>query len=227
MAKWTTCLFDLDGTLIDTIDDLAAATEQVLTEFGFGNADGSPLYTKADYHQFVGGGVKRLLHMALGKHSTPEILDKALPRFLEIYNENCKVKTAPYEGIMDLLDELKARGIKLGVVTNKPEKQARYLAEAFFGDYGLYCVYGSVADRPNKPDPASVQLALADCNSAAETTLFIGDSDVDIQTALAAGMPCISVAWGLRDEDFLRQSGATRLVHTAEELLACLFSDEG
>ena len=219
MAKWTTCLFDLDGTLIDTIDDLAAATEQVLRELGFGNADGSPLYTKADYYQFVGGGVKRLVHLALGEHSTPEILDKALPRFIEIYNENCKVKTAPYDGIIELLDELKARGIKLGVVTNKPEKQARYLSEAFFGDYGLYCVYGSVADRPNKPDPASVNLALADCGSDKETTLFIGDSDVDVQTAHNSGLTCVGVAWGFRGKEELQKAGAEILIDTPQELL--------
>ena len=219
MAKWTTCLFDLDGTLIDTIDDLAAATEQVLREFGFGNADGSPLYTKAEYHQFVGGGVKRLLDLALGEHSTPEVLDKALPRFLEIYNENCKVKTAPYDGIIELLNELKARGIKLGVVTNKPEKQARYLAEAFFGDYGLYCVYGSVADRPNKPDPASVNLALSDCNSTKDTTLFIGDSDVDVQTAHNSGLTCVGVSWGFRGKEELQKAGAEILIDTPCELL--------
>ncbi len=219
MAKWTTCLFDLDGTLIDTIDDLAAATEQVLREFGFGNEDGSPLYTKDDYHQFVGGGVKRLLHMALAEHSTPEILDKALVRFIEIYNENCKVKTAPYEGIMELLDELKARGIKLGIVTNKPEKQARYLAEAFFGDYGLCCVYGSVPDRPNKPDPAAVQLALADCGSTAETTLYVGDSDVDIATAHNSNLVGVGVAWGFRGKEELKNAGADILIDTPNELL--------
>lgn len=219
MAKWTTCLFDLDGTLIDTIDDLAAATEQVLAELGFGNADGSPLYTNADYHQFVGGGINRLLHMALGEHSTPEILEKALPRFLEIYNENCKVKTAPYNGIVELLDELKARGIKLGIVTNKPEKQARYLAEAFFGEYGLYCVYGSVVDRPNKPDPAAVRLALADCCSDEETTLYIGDSDVDVYTAHNSGLTCVGVAWGFRGKEELRAAGADILIDTPSELL--------
>ena len=219
MAKWTTCLFDLDGTLIDTIDDLAAATEQVLRELGLGNADGSPVYTKADYHQFVGGGVKRLVHLALGEHSTPEVLEKALARFVEIYNENCKVKTVPYDGIVELLDKLKVRGIKLGVVTNKPEKQARYLAEAFFGEYGLRCVYGSVSDRPNKPDPAAVRLALADCESNEETTLYIGDSDVDVHTAHNAGLTCVGVAWGFRGKEELCNAGADILIDTPAELL--------
>lgn len=219
MAKWNTCLFDLDGTLIDTIEDLAAAMEQILVEYGFGNPDGSRMYTKSDYYQFVGGGVKRLVHMALGEHSTPELLEKALPRFIEIYNENCKVKTAPYEGIIEMLDELKARGVKLGIVTNKPEKQARYLAEAFFGKYDLYCVYGSVENRPNKPDPASVRLALADCGADVATTLFVGDSDVDVYTAHNSGLVCAGVAWGFRGKEELCAAGAEILIDHPSELL--------
>lgn len=219
MAKWKTCLFDLDGTLIDTIEDLAAAMEQVLVEFGFGNADGSPKYTKGDYYRFVGGGVKRLVCMALGEHDDPEILEKALSRFIEIYKDNCKVKTAPYEGIIEMLDDLKARGVTLGIVTNKPEKQARYLAEAFFGEYGLRCVYGSVPDRPNKPDPTVVKMALADCDADAETTLYIGDSDVDVYTAHNADLTCVGVAWGFRGKQELEAAGAEILIDHPSELL--------
>lgn len=219
MANWKTCLFDLDGTLIDTIDDLAAACEQVLTEFGFGNADGSPVHSREAYHRFVGNGIKKLVERALGDGVTPALVEEACARFLVIYNDNCKVRTAPYDGILPLLDELKARGIALGVVTNKPEKQARYLADAFFAEYDLRCVYGSVADRPNKPDPASIRLALADCDARQETTLFIGDSDVDVETAHNGGLVCAGAAWGFRGEEELRRAGAEIILNHPLDLL--------
>lgn len=217
MAKWTTCLFDLDGTLIDTIDDLAAACELVLAEFGFGHADGSPVHTREEYFRFVGNGIRKLVERALGEHT--DVLDQACERMLTIYNENCKVRTAPYEGILPLLDELKARGVKLGVVTNKPERQARYLADAFFASYGFCCVYGSVTDRPNKPDPASVNLALRDCDTDREHTLFIGDSDVDVETAHNSGLVCAGASWGFRGKEELRRAGAEILLDHPLDLL--------
>ena len=219
MAKWKTCLFDLDGTLIDTIDDLAAATEPVLLEFGFGNADKTPRYTREEYYRFVGNGAKKLVERALGEFCTPDLLEKAYARFLELYDANCKVKTYPYDGILPLLDELKVRGVTLGVVTNKPEKQARYLANAFFEKYDLKCVYGSIDERPKKPDPTAVYMAINDCNADPETTLFIGDSDVAILTAHTSGLVGVGAAWGFRGEEELRRAGADILLQHPLDLL--------
>ncbi len=219
MANFKTCLFDLDGTLIDTIDDLAAACEQVITEFGFGNADGTPVHTRNDYHRFVGNGIKKLVERALGGHASPAVLESAYERFLVIYNEHCKEKTAPYDGIFPLLDTLKAQGITMGVVTNKNEQQARYLAESFFSNYDLRCVYGSAEGRPNKPHPAVVELALRDCGADKETTLFIGDSDVDVQTAHNSGLVCAGAGWGFRGEEELRRAGAEILLTHPLDLL--------
>ncbi len=219
---WKTCLFDLDGTLIDTIDDLAAATEQVLTECGFGNADGTPVHARDAYYRFVGNGAQKLVERALGDHCTPQLLEKAYARFLELYDKNCNVKTFAYDGIFPLLDELKARGITLGVVTNKPEKQARYLANAFFGSYDFKCVYGTVESRPKKPDPAPVQLALADCDADIQTTLFIGDSDVDVATAHNSGLTAAGAVWGFRGEEELRRAGADILLQHPLDLLRYL-----
>lgn len=219
MANFKTCLFDLDGTLIDTIDDLAFSCEQVLWELGFGNVDGTPVHTRDDYHRFVGNGIKKLVERALGNHATPVVLEQAYERFVVIYNEHCKEKTAPYNGIFPLLDALKARGITLGVVTNKNEKQARYLANAFFADYDLRCVYGSVEGRPNKPHPAVVELALKDCEAEKATTLFIGDSDVDVQTAHNSGLVCAGAGWGFRGEEELRRAGAEILLSKPLDLL--------
>ena len=222
MKSWKTCLFDLDGTLIDTVDDLASACEQVLAEFGFGKADGTAVYTRADYHRFVGNGIKKLVERALDVHAMPEVLEKACARFMVIYNENCKVKTCPYEGIIPLLDELKARGITMGIVTNKPEKQARYLAEAFFSAYDLRCVYGGVEGRPHKPDPTSLNMAMADCDADRATTLFIGDSDVDVETAHNGGLTCAGAVWGFRGKEELHRAGAEILLDHPLDLLRFL-----
>ncbi len=218
MSELTTVLFDLDGTLIDTIDDLAWTAEQILTKWGRGNADGSPVHTREEYHQFVGNGIRVLVQRAFGDTLSDAELDTATAEFLELYNTHLDVHTAPYAGILPLLDALKARGIRMGVVTNKPETQARYLANKFFAEYGFLCVYGSVTDRPNKPHPQVVELALADCGTNAEHTVFVGDSDVDVQTAHNAGLYCYGAAWGFRGAAELHAAGAEAVPDTPLDL---------
>ncbi len=222
MPRFDTVLFDLDGTLINTIADLAWTSEQILTEWGRGNADGTPVHGYDAYHRFVGNGIRKLVERAFGGTLTESELDDAVQQFVALYNEHCAVKTAPYEGIIALLDELKARGLRMGVVTNKPEVQAKLLANKFFAAYNFCCVYGSVSDRPNKPDPHVVQLALDDCDATAERTLFVGDSDVDVETAHNAGLVCAGAVWGFRGEEELRRAGADILIAHPLELLASL-----
>lgn len=222
MSQWDTILFDLDGTLIDTIDDLAFATEQVLTEWGCGNADGSPVHSRDAYHQFVGNGIRKLLERAFENKISDSKLDQAFARFIEVYDAHCADRTAPYEGILPLLDTLKAHGYRMGVVTNKAEAQARRLATKFFEPYGFCCVYGSVADRPNKPDPQVVQMALADCGAVPARTLFVGDSNVDVETAHNAGLVCGGAVWGFRGEAELRRAGAEILLQQPLDLLNVL-----
>lgn len=222
MSRWNTILFDLDGTLIDTIDDLASATEQVLREWGRGNADGSPVHNRDAYHHFVGNGMRKLVERAFGGDLSEQELDQALTRFMEIYDRHCADKTAPYEGIEALLDTLHAEGYQIGVVTNKAEAQARRLAFKFFEPYELRCVYGSVAGRPNKPHPQVVRQALVDCGTTAEQTLFVGDSNVDVETAHKAELFCAGAAWGFRGAEELRQAGADAVIHHPIELLDVL-----
>lgn len=222
MAQWDTILFDLDGTLIDTIDDLAFATERVLTEWGFGHADGSPVHDRAAYRQFVGNGIRKLLERAFGGKLLDAETDEVFARFIEVYDAHCADNTAPYEGILPLLDALKAHGYRLGVVTNKAEAQARRLAAKFFDSYNFCCVYGSIAERPNKPHPQVVQMALADCGAVAERTLFIGDSNVDVETAHNAGLVCGGAVWGFRGEEELRRAGAEILLQHPLDLLTVL-----
>lgn len=220
MQTITTVLFDLDGTLIDTIEDLAWTSETVLTEWGKGNPDGTPVHDRAAYYRFVGNGIRKLVERAFGGSLSEEELDKAYARFIELYADHLDVKTAPYDGIIELLDALKAKGIRMGVVTNKAEEQARYLANKFFADYGFYCVYGSSPDRPNKPHPQVVELALSDCGSTKEETLFVGDSDVDVLTAHNAGLVCCGASWGFRGKEELQNAGSEVVLDTPLDLLS-------
>lgn len=222
MSRWNTILFDLDGTLIDTIADLADATEAALRDCGRGREDGRPVHSVDDYYRFVGNGCLKLVERAIGEAS-PEEITRVYERFMELYDQNYCVKTAPYDGIYDLLDELTKRGYKLGIVTNKPEPQARKLAELLFGKYPFGCVYGgAVEGRPHKPDPQVVRLALQDLNAVAEETLFVGDSDVDVYTGHNAGMVTAGAVWGFRGEDELRAAGADILIDHPLELLQYL-----
>ncbi len=223
MLRWNTILFDLDGTLIDTIADLADATEAVLHELGRGDGTDAPIYSFDQYRLFVGNGARKLVERAMGEGSAEQEIDAAFARFLEIYDRNFCIKTAPYDGIYALLDELTKRGYKLGIVTNKPETQARKLAELLFDKYPFACVYGgAVEGRPHKPDPQVVRLALQDLNATAEETLFVGDSDVDIHTGHNAGMVAAGVTWGFRGEAELRAAGADILIDHPLELLQYL-----
>lgn len=219
MQNITTVLFDLDGTLIDTIEDLAWATEQVLTEWGRGREDGQPVHDYDAYHRFVGNGIRKLVERAFGGTLSEEELDAAYERFVELYDSHLDVKTAPYDGVIPLLDALKAKGIRMGIVTNKAEAQARRLAEKFFGDYGMCCVYGSVSDRPNKPHPQVVGMALSDCGADKEHTLFVGDSDVDVETAHNADLVCGGACWGFRGREELQNAGAELLLEYPLDLL--------
>ena len=222
MSRWNTILFDLDGTLIDTIADLADSTEQTLRECGRGREDGQPVHSFDAYRRFVGNGCYKLVERAFGE-ATPEELQAAYERFMVIYDGRYCDKTAPYDGIYELLDELVRRGYKLGIVTNKPEVQARKLASLLFADYPFGCVYGgAVEGRPHKPDPQVVRLALSDLNAEPETTLFVGDSDVDIHTGHNAGLVACGVTWGFRGVEELQNAGADILIDHPSELLRYL-----
>ncbi len=222
MQQWKTVLFDLDGTLVDTIDDLAWTTEQVLTEWGRGNADGTPVHDRAAYHQFVGNGIRKLIERAFGHTLTEQELDKVQARFLELYDGHLCVYTAPYEGIYTVLDALKAAGIPIGIATNKPEEQAQRLAKQLFPDYEFCCVYGNVSDRPAKPAPQIVEMALKSCKAEKATTLFVGDSNVDVQTAHNGGLTCCGAGWGFRGQQELTNAGADIVLSKPIELMEVL-----
>ncbi len=225
-------VFDLDGTLLDTLDDLAGAVNRTLSSMGF------PPRTRDEVRAFVGNGVSKLMRRALPADTDEATFNAALAQFKADYAAHNTEATAPYPGILDLLAALRAEGVRTAVVSNKFDAATRALCARYFGDLVEVAVgENEAAGLCRKPAPDTVFAALTRLGVA--TTLrattppvatlstadgrpvravYIGDSDVDIATATAAGLPCLSVTWGFRDEDFLRAAGATTLAHTPEEL---------
>lgn len=199
----TAILFDLDGTLLDTLGDLHAAVNHVLRQFGY------PERTMAEVCRFVGNGAARLIHLAV-----PEGAEEApvLAVFQEYYAANCDVLTKPYPGIPETLAVLAER-YPLAVVSNKPDRAVKELAAIYFP--ALYA-RGESSDCPRKPAPDMVKKAMAAIG--AENCVYVGDSDVDIVTAKNAGVPCVSVTWGFRGEAELRAAGAECFCHDPSDL---------
>ncbi|MBE6653504.1 MAG: HAD family hydrolase [Ruminococcaceae bacterium] len=211
----TAAIFDLDGTLLDTLEDLYLATNQALTRHSL------PARTRDEVRMFVGNGVEMLIRRAVPAETAENTVAAVLADFKAIYATICEDHTAPYPGIIPLLTALRARGIRAAVVSNKFDAATKQLCQKYFGDLVEIAV-GERAGIRKKPAPDTVFEVLRQLELSADSAVYIGDSDVDIETARGAGMPCLSVTWGLRNEDFLIQHGATVLVHTPEELLELL-----
>ena len=207
-----TAIFDLDGTLLDTLEDLFRAVNQALS------AHTLPARTRDEVKSFVGNGVEMLIRRALPAGSDEALTLSVLADFKATYAAICKDNTRPYEGILPLLTSLREKGIRRAVVSNKFDAATKALCAEYFGDL-VEVAIGERADIRKKPAPDTVMQALGELGVPAEGAVYVGDSDVDIETAKNCGMACISVAWGLRDEAFLRESGATALVGTPDELL--------
>ena len=196
-------LWDLDGTLLDTLQDLADGTNHALRQFGY------PERTVEEVRRFVGNGAQRLIEQAV-----PEGADVAevLEAFYAYYNAHCRVKTKPYDGILDALAELERR-FPMAVVSNKPDTAVKQLCAQYFS--GLYA-RGESADCPRKPAPDMVFKAMDAVG--VETCIYVGDSEVDVATARNAGVPCLSVLWGFRDRRTLLNAGADHFCAACEEL---------
>ncbi len=204
-------LFDLDGTVLDTLDDLTDAVNHTMKAMGF------PSHTREAVRSFVGGGVPLLIRRALPDGVGEAVRTEAYDRFTRYYKAHSADKTRPYDGILPLLQRLKRDGHKLAVVSNKDDYAVAALCEAYFP--GMFDVaIGARPEFEKKPAPDSLLYALERLGGTPSEALYIGDSEVDLQTAENASMPCISVTWGFRDETFLRAHGATTLCHTAEGL---------
>ena len=209
---YNTYIFDLDGTLLSTLGDLAASCNYAL------RTNGMPERTLDEVRRFVGNGVKKLMERATPDGLQNPLFDKTLADFRQHYMKHNLDTTCPYEGVMPMLEELQRRGKKVAVVSNKFYAATQELCHHFFGDLVTVAI-GEREDIRKKPAPDTVIEALRQLNATAEESVYIGDSDVDIDTARNAGMPCISVLWGFRDKDFLIEHGATTLVATPQEIL--------
>lgn len=213
-----TVLFDLDGTLLNTIDDLADAGNWVCAQNGW------PTFTVAQFKLMVGNGIPKLVERFTPPQArTPDMLACALAQFSARYAAHKMDKTAPYPGIPALLRSLRGFGVDIAVYSNKADGLCQPIIRSYFGD-AFTLVRGSLPGVPNKPDPAGVTEMLRQLGAAPAATLFVGDSNVDVQTAHNAGLAAIGVSWGFRGTDELRAAGADYVVDTPEQLLALVQS---
>lgn len=207
-----TYIFDLDGTLLSTLDDLANSCNYAL------RINGMAERTIEEVRMFVGNGVRKLMERAIPDGDANPLFDKAYADFRQHYMQHNLDTTQPYPGVMDMLAELKRRGKKIAVVSNKFYAATQELCQYFFGSL----VDVAIGERENirkKPAPDTVNEALRQLGAKREGAVYIGDSDVDVMTAHNSGMPCISVLWGFRDKEFLLQHGAKTFVSSPSQIL--------
>ncbi len=210
--KYKAIIFDLDGTLTDSLYDLVESTNFALRQMGW------PERTTAEVKAFVGNGVRRLLEKAVPEEAEELEFDECLQIFQEHYVEHCQDHTSIYPGVEDMLKELRARGYKTAIVSNKMQKGVNQLYRALFSET-IDLAIGESKEMRRKPFPDMVYKALKKLDVAPEDAIYVGDSEVDMATARNAGLPCISVLWGFRDRDYLREIGAFRMVETPAEIL--------
>ena len=215
--KYQTYIFDLDGTLLDTLDDLAASTNYALRKHGM------PEHSIDDVRRFVGNGVRKLMERAIPDGAANPDFEATFATFREHYMLHSLDTTRPYDGISETLAELKARGCRLAVVSNKMMAATQDLCRHFFPDT-IEVAIGENEARGirKKPAPDTVFAALRELGVGKDEAVYVGDSDVDIDTAANAGIPCISVLWGFRDRDFLKQHEAKTFISAPSELLQFL-----
>ena len=212
IREYDTYIFDLDGTLLDTLTDLAASCNYVLQQHGMAQR------TIDEVRMFVGNGVKKLMERAIPDGLANPQFDEVYQCFRQHYLKHGLDHTAPYPGVLPMLAELKRRNKKIAVVSNKFYRATEELCKHFFDQY-VEVAIGEREGIKKKPAPDTVMEALAQLGVTGDNAVYIGDSDVDIATANNCQFPCISVLWGFRDKDFLLRSGATTLINTPEELL--------
>lgn len=206
------CIFDLDGTLLDTLDDLAASTNYALRVFGL------PERSRDEVRCFVGNGVRRLMQQAVPDGESDPRFEEVLVTFRKHYLHHSMDTTQPYPGIMPMLARLREEGHATAVVSNKFDAATKSLCQHYFGTL-IDVAIGESERIRRKPAPDTVLEAMRLLGAKKEQTIYIGDSDVDIATAKACAIPCVSVLWGFRDRDFLLAHGATVFISQPEEMV--------
>jgi len=212
MAEIKAVLFDLDGTILDTIGDLTDSLNHVLEQFSM------KTYSETQTMRMVGNGLRKLIERAVPEDTSAEQTEEMYNCLLEYYGRNCRIKTRPYPGITEMLQAIKMRGIRTAVISNKADSAVKTLAQDLFEgcfDFAL----GATDEIPLKPDRAMIDIVLGQLSLKTEEAIYVGDSQVDIETARNAGMECISVTWGFRTRADLIEAGAKVLAESPKEIL--------
>ena len=211
MPAYPAVVFDMDGTILNTLEDLTISLNQALEAQGF------PPRTLEEVRQTVGNGYRNLMRDSCPPGTSDEVVEQVFQAFSEHYAVHYADHTAPYDGIPELLETLKAAGLKLAVVSNKGDREACHLAERNFP--GIFdAVIGQRDDVPRKPNPQMVEIVLREMGVSAREAVYVGDSEVDIKTATAAGLPFVLVLWGFRSREQLEAAGGTEFCETTGEL---------
>lgn len=211
--KYQALIFDLDGTLLDTLDDLADGVNAALQMHGY------PTKTRDEVCAAVGNGMVKLIERVVPGGREDPLFDRVLADFKQYYGAHCEDKTAPYPGIPELLGKLRESGVQMAIVSNKADYAVKKLAKAWFADTVPVAIgENEAAGIRKKPAPDTVDLALRELGLARAQAAYVGDSEVDIVTARNCEMPCLSVTWGFRSRDYLKAEGAETLLDTAQAL---------
>lgn len=214
--KYKLIIFDLDGTVLDTLDDLADSVNYSLIKNNF------PVRSREEIRSFVGNGIRKLVELSVPDNTSVKETDSVFADFRAYYNLHSSDKTCPYDGIIDFLEDLRCKNVKLSVVSNKADNAVRALCDKYFS--GLFdFVVGERENIPRKPAPDSLYEVISLCNVKNDEVIYIGDSEVDIQTARNAGLDYIIVDWGFRSREFLEQYCSAEIVSDIKELRRLIF----
>lgn len=212
MKKYDTVIFDLDGTLLNTLEDLTDSVNYALSLYNF------PSRKVAEVRSFVGNGVARLMELSIPNGINNPQYEKCLAVFRHHYSMNMHNKTDAYEGIMELLEQLSKENYKIAIVSNKFDTAVKELNEIYFEKY-IKVAIGESENISKKPAPDTVFKALEELGSTAAKSVYVGDSEVDVKTAENSGLVCVGVTWGFRDREVLEEKGADYIINKPQELL--------
>jgi phosphoglycolate phosphatase len=212
--EYKAVIFDLDGTLLDTVDDIGDAANRVLSNRGY------PTHSISTYRLFIGEGVRMLFTRALPEEScNPELINTCLKEFIEDYRSNYNVKTKPYRGVPELLEILRLRGLKLAILSNKPDPITKDCVDFYFSEWDFDVILGQHDALPRKPDPQGAFEVAKRLSIPPSDFVYLGDTAIDMKTAVSAGMFAVGVLWGFRSLEELKENGAHVVIDAPMQLL--------